>query len=97
MCFRFGSDPRESFLSSREPFAAGESFHSLVGGKANLQSDIDVTTNHTIAVNGAMQLLGGIWQLDFEGIRDLLTSALKVPRNRTIDPKIKSDGDRPEL
>ena len=40
MCFRFGSDPRESFLSSRESFAAGESFHSLVGGKANLQNDI---------------------------------------------------------
>jgi hypothetical protein len=97
MCFRFGSDPRESFLSSRKPFAAGESSHSLVGGKANLQNDIGITTNHTIAVNGTKRLLRGMWHLDFEGIRDLLTSALKAPRNRTIDPKNNSDGDRPEL
>jgi hypothetical protein len=97
VCFRFGSDPRESFLCSRKPFAARELSHSLVGGKANSQNDIGVTTNQTIAVNGMKRLLRGFWQIDFEGIGDLLTSALKAPRNRTIDPKNNSGADRPEL
>ena len=91
MCFRFGSDPRDSFLCSRQPRAGRDSSHSPVGGKANLQNDIGVTTNQSIALNGTKRLLRGIWQLDFEGIRDLfpsiLTAALKAPRNRTIDQK----------
>jgi hypothetical protein len=101
MCFRFGSDPRDNFLCSRRPRAEKGSSHSLVGGKSSLQSDIGVRTNQTASTNGTNRLLTTRLADSFRRTTGLLalmlTFSLMAPRNRTIDFKNDSDGDRSEL